>query len=87
MSTAEHDVETLRTELEEAIAERNRLWDELQRHRAAEAELDYYRGLYEAQVSSLSWRLTLPLRALARLTRDPVGTLKIIVRRIRGTGA
>jgi hypothetical protein len=48
--------------LEEAREESARLWAELHRQRAADAELSYYRALYESQVDSVSWRVTWPLR-------------------------
>jgi hypothetical protein len=38
------------------------LWAELHRRRAADHELSYFRGLYEAQTDSISWKVTWPLR-------------------------
>jgi hypothetical protein len=38
------------------------LWTELHQRRADDNELAYYRGLYESQVDSVSWKLTRPLR-------------------------
>jgi hypothetical protein len=48
--------------LEEVLAERNRLWEELHRQRAGEKEAAYYRTLYEQVVLSRSWKITAPLR-------------------------
>ena len=57
------DEERLRAELDEALAERSRLWDERNRRLAAEAELAHARGLIASMSGSLSWRLTRPLRS------------------------
>jgi hypothetical protein len=48
--------------LEEVMAERNRLWDELHQRTAREHELEYYKTMTEQMSGSLSWRLTAPLR-------------------------
>ena len=53
--------------LQEALEERNRLWEELNRRVAQERELEYYRELNEKITSSLSWRITAPLRAAKTL--------------------
>jgi hypothetical protein len=53
---------TAEAALEEARTETARLWSELHEHRADQAELNYYRRLYEDQVDSVSWKLTRPLR-------------------------
>ena len=82
MSADEQAVADLRAELDEAIAERNRLWEELQRRNANEHELDYYRRMHADITGSLSWRLTEPLRALTRFARDPAGALKRLARRV-----
>lgn len=50
--------------LEEVIDERNRLWEELHRRAARDRELEHYRTVVEQMQSSLSWRLTAPLRTL-----------------------
>jgi hypothetical protein len=54
--------------LEEALAERNRLWAELHERAASDRELEYYRSLTQKMEGSLSWRLTRPLRTLKRLS-------------------
>jgi hypothetical protein len=48
--------------LQEALAERNRLWDELNRLKASRREDDHYRFKYEQVVGSVSWKVTRPLR-------------------------
>jgi len=53
--------------LQEALEERNRLWEELNRRVAQERELEYYRELNEKITGSLSWRITAPLRAAKTL--------------------
>jgi hypothetical protein len=48
--------------LEESLAERNRLWEELHRVKAEVREEEHFRGLYEQLIHSASWRITAPLR-------------------------
>ncbi|MGB2953037.1 MAG: hypothetical protein WBB74_06565 [Gaiellaceae bacterium] len=50
--------------LAEAIAERNRLWDELHHRKANDDELEHYKTIVTQMVSSRSWRITAPLRAM-----------------------
>jgi hypothetical protein len=49
--------------LRELAAERARLWDEVQRLRAERREVDYFENRLRQLESSVSWRLTKPLRA------------------------
>ena len=49
-------------QLEELAAERNRLWAELNRRAAVERELEQCREHIELLETSLSWRVTAPLR-------------------------
>jgi hypothetical protein len=69
--------------LQEALAERNRLWEELRSRDANEQELEYWRKRAADMEGSLSWQLTAPLRLAVRAVRDPVGTLRALVRRLR----
>jgi hypothetical protein len=48
--------------LEEALRERARLWEQLHEQRAAERELEHLRAKVAMMESSLSWRITKPLR-------------------------
>jgi hypothetical protein len=48
--------------LAETLAERNRLWHEVHRRAAVDEELEYYRTAMHQLHSSLSWRITRPLR-------------------------
>lgn len=48
--------------VEELLAERARLWDEVHRLRAERREVEHYRQQAEYVTSSLSWRVTAPLR-------------------------
>ena len=50
--------------LEEALADRNRLWGELQRNNAAADDLKHLRAMVASMESSVSWRLTTPIRAV-----------------------
>lgn len=56
--------ETTDTEraLEEALRERARLWEQLHEQRAAEREVDDLKAQIARMESSLSWRITRPLR-------------------------
>lgn len=56
--------------LAEALAERNKLWAELQRRVSAERELEHYRHAYHHLTHSHSWRLTSPLRNAAWFLRQ-----------------
>lgn len=71
-----------RAALEEAIEERNRLWKTLAKQRADERELAHWRTYAQGIEGSLWWRAGAPLRALKRLVRDPLPTLKALGRRL-----
>jgi hypothetical protein len=75
--------------LEEVVAERNRLWAELQRRNAVESDLEYWQGRASDIERSRWWRMGLPLRYLKRFRKDPAGMLEgraaAIRRRRRGT--
>ena len=62
--------------LREALEERNRLWEELQRQRALEADLAYWRARAEDIERSRWWRLGKPLRLAKRLLATPADTLE-----------
>jgi hypothetical protein len=61
--------------LQEALEDRNRLWEELQRRRSVEEELAYWRGRAEGIEQSRWWRAGGPFRLLKRMLADPSGTL------------
>jgi hypothetical protein len=69
--------------LEEAIAERNRLWAELQRNNAALEDLDHVRAMVTSMQSSVSWRVTQPIRGV----KTTVGPRLDLVRRNRRKAA
>jgi hypothetical protein len=56
--------------LEEAHAERIRLWEELNRLKAEDRKEEHYRFLYEQVVTSTSWKITRPLRTAKWLVRE-----------------
>jgi hypothetical protein len=61
------------SELDRLRGERARLWEQLHEQRAAEREVEYLRAKIAQMESSLSWRITKPLRVAKthwhRLTR------------------
>jgi hypothetical protein len=75
--------------LDEVVAERNRLWAELQRRNAMEADLEYWRARASDIERSRWWRMGFPLRYMKRFKKDPAGMLEgraaAIRRRRRGT--
>ena len=74
--------------LERATEERNRLWAELQKKNATEADLEYWKGRVADIERSRWWRAGFPLRYLKRFVDDPAGMLEgrahAIRRRRRG---
>jgi predicted transcriptional regulator len=78
----EEQVRRLEQALEEALAERTRIWEELQRNKADQKELAYLRERTEGMESSLSWRLTTPLRVAMQIVRDPIGMLRPLARKL-----
>jgi hypothetical protein len=55
---------TAEARVQELSAERARLWDEVQRLRAQERQVEYYEARNRYIENTASWRLTWPLRAL-----------------------
>ncbi len=62
--------------LEELRAERNRLWAELQRRNAVEADMEYWRSRATDIERSRWWRAGWPLRVVKRFLDDPAGMLE-----------
>ena len=66
-TTNDTDLETRLRRAEAALAEsleeRGRLWEQLQEARARQADDEHFYRLYRALETSLSWRLTKPLRS------------------------
>ena len=73
----------LEAALEEALAERARLWDELQRRDAAERELEHWREYALSLETSIWWRATEPLRVLRRALLDPAAAARTLLARLR----
>ena len=63
-------------ELAAAVEERNRLWAELQRKNATEAEAEYWRKRAADIEQSRWWKAGFPLRYLKRFRSDPAGMLE-----------
>jgi hypothetical protein len=85
---AEERARRVEQALAEVTEERNRLWAELQRKNASEAEAEYWRGRALDIERSRWWRAGFPLRYLKRFMSDPAGMLEgraaAIRRRRRG---
>jgi hypothetical protein len=83
----ELDTEERLRRAEEALAEmteeRNRLWAELQRTNALEADLDYWRARASGIERSRWWKLGKPLRLVKVFRRDPAGVLDNQAAKIR----
>lgn len=78
--TDRDELDRLRSEREEALIERARLWGERERRVAAERELEHARSVMRQMQSSFSWRATGPLRA----AKGQAGTARTQLRRVRG---
>ena len=52
--------------LAQALAERNELWAQLQTRNAQDRQLEHQRRVIEAMQTSVSWRITAPLRLVKR---------------------
>ena len=63
----EQRLRTTEDALAEALAERARLWEEVHRLRAERREVEYYERLAEQMRTSVSWRITAPLRIFKTL--------------------
>jgi len=83
----ELDTEERLQRAEEALAEmteeRNRLWAELQRKNALEADLDYWRERASGIERSRWWKAGKPFRVMKIFRRDPAGVLDSQAAKIR----
>jgi hypothetical protein len=81
------DTEERLRRAEEALAEmteeRNRLWAELQKKNAMEADLEFWRGRATDFERSRWWKAGKPLRLLKIFRRDPAGMLMDQAAKIR----
>jgi hypothetical protein len=68
--------------LEEALEERNRLWEELQQRESQEEDLAYWRDRAQDIERSRWWRAGRPLRLAKRAVRDPTAALEALARRL-----
>lgn len=62
--------------LEQALKERNELWEQLNEERFDRAELESLRARVAMMESSLSWKLGKPLRDAKAFVRDARGALE-----------
>jgi hypothetical protein len=67
--------------LAEALRERNELWAQLQSRTAQDRQLEHQQRVIEAMSTSLSWRITAPLRLIKR-AGGPVGALRKLLARV-----
>ena len=79
----ERQLEDARAALEEALVERNQLWEELHRRADVESELEHYKSAVAAMERSLSWRLTAPLRIGKRLAFEAKSIAGLAGRHLR----
>ena len=63
----EQRLRTAEDALAEALAERARLWEEVHRLRAERREVEYYERRAMQMQTSVSWRITAPLRIFKAL--------------------
>jgi hypothetical protein len=80
---AEERTERAEAALQLALAERNRLWEELQRRTAQERELEHLRRRLAEIEGSAWWRAGAPLRLLRRALADPVLAVEVLLARLR----
>jgi hypothetical protein len=67
--------------LAEALRERNELWAQLQTRTAQERQLEHQQRVIDAMQSSVSWRITAPLRLVKR-AGGPMGVLHKLLARL-----
>jgi hypothetical protein len=63
----EQRARTAEARVEELAAERARLWEELQRLRAQEQEVEHYKAVAVYMENTASWKVTWPLRQFKRV--------------------
>lgn len=68
--------------LREALAERNRLWEELGRRSAAERDAAYWRKRAEDIEASAWWRAGRPFRLAKIALREPASVLNVLAHKI-----
>ena len=66
--------------LRDVLAERNRLWEQLQESSAAEQDADYWRRRAQQLEASAWWRAGRPLRLARRAAREPANALRVLAR-------
>ncbi len=78
------DPETRAQRAEEALAgalrERNELWAQLQSRTAEDRRVEHLERVVEAMQSSVSWRITAPLRTLKRVGGPAAALRKLLAR-------
>jgi hypothetical protein len=82
-SSPAEKTEAAEAALREALEERNRLWAELQRQRALEEDLAFWRKRAHDIEQSRWWKAGAPLRLAKRALADPAETLDIIAFQLR----
>ncbi len=78
------DPETRAQRAEEALAgalrERNELWAQLQSRTAEDRRVEHLERVVEAMQSSVSWRITAPLRTVKRVGGPAAALRKLLAR-------
>ena len=66
--------------LEDALAERNDLWSQLQSRNAQDRRVEHLERVIEAMQSSVSWKITAPLRTIKRVGGPFAALRKLLAR-------
>lgn len=80
--TTDPEVRAQRAEeaLADALRERNELWAQLQSRTAEDRRVEHLERVVEAMQSSVSWRITAPLRTLKRVGGPAAALRKLLAR-------
>jgi hypothetical protein len=81
--TAEERAARAEAALQDVLAERNRLWHEVQRREADARDAAELRRRLERLESSAWWRAGAPLRLLSAVLRDPRWALFALASRLK----
>ncbi len=80
--TTDPEIRAQRAEeaLADALRERNELWAQLQSRTAEDRRVEHLERVVEAMQSSVSWRITAPLRTVKRVGGPAAALRKLLAR-------